>query len=68
MRIQTAVNDYKIAKKGKYSHTLLRGGAVSPLSIFTQWTGSRESACMPVTKYDYPLLLAVKQSCVTTLT
>ena len=26
MRIQTAVNDYKTVKKGKYSHILLGGG------------------------------------------
>ena len=68
MRIRTAVNDYKTVKKEKYSHTLSGGGAVSPLSTFTQWTGSRESVYMPVTKYDYQLLLAIKPSCVTTRT
>ena len=68
MRIQTAVNDYKTVKKEKYSYTLSGGGAFSPLSSFTQWTGSRESVCMPVTKYDYLQLLAIKSSCVTKLT
>ena len=66
MRIQTAGNEYKTVKKEKYNHTLSGGGAVSPISTFTQWTGSRESTCMPETKYEYPLLLAIKPSCVTT--
>ena len=70
MRIQTAVNDYKTVKKKNIAIHYRGGGrgAVSPLSTFTQWTGSRESVCMPVRKYDYLLLLAIKPSSVTTLT
>ena len=53
------------SQKGKDNQAkdIIQGGAVSPLSTFTQWTGNRDFACMSVTKHEYPLLPAMKPSC-----